>query len=808
MAVTDPLTASPGGRYVGSSPHKLRGDAFLTGRARFVDDVELAGTVHAAILRSPHAHARIRRIDLARARAHPACLAAIDGEGLAAVAGPIPHRTDPRAVGGQQLDVWPLARGKAVWQGEPVAAVVAATRNDAEALLDLIDVEWEPLRPLVDAEAAVAPGVEPIHAGWPDNVLTRIRYAHGDVDAALAAAPHRLADSFAIQRYSTQPIEPRAYLADWDPRGRRLTLHTTAQNPHTNRHTLAQTLRLEEAQIRLLAPDIGGGFGFKMHSYPEEAVACVLSLQLGRPVKWVESRSDALLVGGREHLHRWEVGFDGEGRLLALRDRFLANVGAIISTPGWGMARLSALTAPGGYRVPASEVEATVVITNKGPWNASRGYGKEATALVLEHIADRVAAHLGLDPAEVRRVNFVPAEEFPYRTNSGLRLDSGRYHEALERALAAAGYDEARQEQALARAAGRLPGVGIAFEVTPEAADFPGTMTGGFDTATVRVDPTGRVTVLTGVTTPGTGNDGAVAQVVAGIVGVRTEEVTVVQGDTDSCPFGFGNGNGRSTVMGCGSAQLAAEDVAAKLRIVAAALLGAREDEIELVDGAARVAAAPGRSVPLQQVAFTVYTQAFALARGVEPPLEATRVYRPGNIDHTPDAEGRIQPYTTFSYAVHVALVDVDRETGKVELLRHLVVDDCGTMVNPVAVRGQMVGAVAMGVGAALLEELTYDTEGRLLVDRFKTYLVPRSTDLPEVEVEHMETPSPFTSLGAKGAGEAGVGGAKAAIQNAVLDALSPLGAVVRRMPLTPPNVLRLIREAASAGPATERSHP
>ncbi len=785
--------------YVGASPLKLRGDAFLTGRVRFVDDIDLTGTVHAAILRSPHAHARIVSIDLERARAHPACLAAIDGDRLAAVAGPIPHRTDPRAVGGQQLDVWPLARGKAVWHGEPVAAVVAASRNDAEALLDLIAVEWEPLAPLVDVEEATAAGAAPIHAGWPDNVLTRIRYTEGDVDAALAAAPHRLGDRIDIQRYSTQPIEPRAYLADWDPRERRLTLHTTAQNPHTNRHTLAQTLRLAESQVRVIAPDIGGGFGFKMHSYPEEAVVCVLSLELGRPVKWVESRADALLIGGREHVHRWEVGFDGSGRLLALRDHFLANVGAIIATPGWGMARLTALTAPGGYKVPASDVQATVVITNKGPWNASRGYGKEATALVLEHIVDRIARHLALDPAEVRRVNFVPAHEFPYRTNSGLRLDSGEYHAALELALAASDYEGARAEQARGRAQGRLPGVGIAFEVTPEAADFPGTMTGGFDTATVKMDPSGRVTVLTGITTPGTGNDTAVAQIVADIVGVRVEEISVVQGDTDTCPFGFGNGNGRSTVMGGGSAQLAARDVAAKVRTVAAVLLETDEADVELRDGTA-LARASGRSLPLRDVAFAVYTLAFSTAHMVEPPLEATRVYRPGNIDHTPDAKGRIQPYTTFSYAVHVAVVDVDPETGKVELLRHLVVDDCGTLINPVAVRGQMVGAVAMGVGAALLEELTYSAAGRLLNDRFKTYLMPRSTDLPRIELEHQVTPSPFTSLGAKGAGEAGVGGAKAAIHNAVLDALSPLGAVVLRMPLTPPNVLRMIREAREEG--------
>jgi carbon-monoxide dehydrogenase large subunit len=343
-----------------------------------------------------------------------------------------------------------------------------------------------------------------------------------------------------------------------------------------------------------------------------------------------------------------------------------------------------------------------------------------------------------------------------------------------------------------------LLGIGIAFEMTPEAADFPGTMVGGFDTSTVRIDPSGDVVLLTGITSPGTGNDTAVAQIVADLLGIDPEQVTVVQGDTDVCPYGFGNGNGRSTIMGGGSAHLAALDVRAKLATVAGALLGVAPERLEFAGG--RVADADsGRSAGFSEVAYAAYSEAFARAAGIDPPLEATRVYRPGNIDHTPDDHGRIQPYTTFSNAVHVSVLDVDPETGRITLLRHAVVDDCGTMINPLAVAGQMHGAIAMGIGGALSEELGYDAAGHLLATGFKTYLTPRASDVPRIELAHQVTPSPFTVHGEKGAGEAGVGGSIAAILNAANDALSPLGITLRSLPLTAENVRAAIASAGAA---------
>jgi carbon-monoxide dehydrogenase large subunit len=793
MATATPPAA---GRYVGTSERKQHGDRFLSGRMTYVDDVVLPGTAFAAVLRSPHAHARIRGVDLAAARAAPGVLGAVAGAEAAEHTDPIPHFIDPAVFGGRSTTVRCLAVEKVVYAGQPVAAVVAESAQDAEAALDLIEVDYEPLPVVLDAEAAMAPDAPRLYDGWDDNVVIAIPFAEGDVDAALADAEHTLSDELRIQRYSTQPIEPRGYVASWDPDREAYTFHGACQNPHPLRWVLARALRVDEGRIRVIAPAVGGGFGLKMHGHPEEALVCLLSRLTGRPVKWIEDRSETLLIGGREHVHRFSVGFDGEGRISAFRDHFVANVGALGAAPGWGMAFLTGLGFPTGYKIPHTDVLATVVATNKGPWNASRGYGKEATNLVMERVLDMVAGRLGLDPVEVRRRNLVQPHEFPYKMNSGLNIDSGDYHAALDKAVQLVGLEEVRREQAELREQGRHLGVGFAFELTPEAADIPGTMVGGFDTTTVKMDPSGQVTVLTGVTSPGSGNDTGIAQIVADELGVRLEDVSMVQGDTELCPYGFGNYSGRSMVVGGNSALLAARDIREKLEKVAGVLLESDPADVELAQGMARLRSQPEKAVPIREVAYAVYTLAFAVAAMIEPPLEATRVYKPENISHLPDEKGRIQPYPTYSNAIHVAVVEVDAETGKVDLRRVGVVHDCGTMINPRFVEGQMEGAVAMGAGGALMEQQVYDEDGHLRSDRLKAYLMPRASEIPSIEMAHQVTTSPYTILGTKGAGEAGVGGAQAAIANAVHDALAPFGAVVRQMPLSPPHVLAAIEEA------------
>ena len=792
-----PKAVPEANRYIGQRSKKLKGDLFLTGRAEYINDLELLGTVHMSVLRSPHPHARIKKVDLGKVRSDPRCLAALDGEEAKQHADPIPHFISAAVFGGKHNDVRILAAGKVTYRGQPVAAVVAATRGDADALLDLIEVEYELLPAVIDAADALAADAPLLFDadGWDNNIVIQIPMVEGDFAAAAAAADHVLADEFYNHRYSTQPIETRGYVASWDRRAESYTFYGSAQNPHPLRWLLSSFLRVNESQIRVIAPNVGGGFGLKMPGHPEEGLVCVLSRILGVPVKWIEDRDEALIFGAREHVHRFEVAFNDDGKLVALKNHFVANVGSVSSCPGWGMSFLTALSFPTGYKIPVTDVVVTVVATNKAPWQAARGYGKEGTQVVMERVIELVAETLGMDSAEVRRRNFVGKDEFPYKTNSGLNIDSGDYHQALETALNMLDYDGFRPKQAAALAAGKHIGFGIAFELTPESADIPGTIVGGYDTSTVKMDPSGRVTLLTGVTTPGSGNDGGIAQIVADTLGVKLEEIQVIQGDTDICPYGFGNYSGRSMVVGGNSALLAAREIKTKLAKVASAMLEAAEDDLVFDQGTITVVGTD-KSIAIKDVAYAIYTLAFATAHMVEPPLEATNVYKPGNIIHFPDEKGRIQPYPTYSNAVHVAIVEVDVETGKVELQRFGVLHDCGNMINPTFVEGQMHGAVVMGIGAALSEESSYSADGRLLADRFKTYMMSRASELPMIEVEHQVTPSPFTLLGVKGAGEAGVGGAVAAIVNAVNDAIRPTGARLRRTPASPIHVLAALKEA------------
>jgi len=777
--------------YVGRSERRLGGERFLTGRAGYFGDLDPRGALHCALVRSPHPHARIVRVDVMKALADPSVAAALTGEDAARMAGPIAPAMNPADFGGSAVDVHCLAVEEALYEGHAVAAVAATTHADAVRAASLVEVEYEPLAAVLAAPDALSPGAPTAYSGREDNVVMRHRIHFGDPAAVFESAPRTLSGAVAIQRTATTPIEPRGYFAEWDALTGRLTVVGTIQNPHPERMLLAQSLGIEEERIRVVAPPLGGAFGAKMRGQPESLVVALLSRAAGVPVRWIEDRGETFLLGAREQTHEFELAFDDDGRLLALRVHAVADVGIVGAAPGWGMSFLTALTFPTGYRVHNVEIEMTAVATNKPPWLAARGFGKEASNLVMERALDLVARSLDADPAEIRRLNLVHREKFPFRTATGLNLDSGDYEHALDLALEALDYRSARQAQKRDRAAGRLIGIGIAFELTPEAADIPGTITGGFDTSTVRISPSGTVTVLTGVTSPGGGSDTAIVQVVADRLGVLPETISLVQGDTDRCPYGFGNSSARATLVGSASAALAADDVRAKLLTVAAAILDVDSAAVSIEDG--RAQATDGREVSVAEVARAAYTRAFEVAAGIEPPLEATRSYRPGNIDHVPDAEGRIQPYPTYSYAVHASLLEVDAETGVVKLLRHAVAHDCGTMINPALVEGQMLGGVVMGIGTALSERLAYDDEGHLLTNRFKTYLLPRANDVPPITVVHLETPSPYTLLGAKGAGETGVGGAQAAIANAVDDALQPLGATIERLPLDPPEVLRLI---------------
>lgn len=795
-------TAPAPGTALGASVRKRGGEAFLRGRARYVDDVVLPGMLHAVVVRSEVAHGRILGVDLDAARRAPGVVLAVDGEQAAGRAGPVPYFIDPAARGGRRTDVRCLALGTVVHVGQPVAAVVAGTRRQAEEAAALVRVRYERLPHVLDADRSLEPDAPRVYDEWPDNVVFEKRYGTGDVDLALAGADVVLHEELRIGRTTTAPMETRGYVASWDAATEHLTVHASCQNPHQLRWMLASALGLDETQVRIVTATVGGSFGLKMQGHPEETLVALLSVLAGAPVKWIEDRRECFGAGAREQRHRVTVGARRDGVVLAVRDEVVADTGTLSGQPGWAMPNMSATTMPSGYRVQDVDVHLRVVATNKPPMNAARGFGKDAAHFVMERVLDLVARELDLDPGEVRRRNFIGSVEMPYRTSTGLNIDSGDFHGLLDKVQRRLGYERVRAEQAEARAAGRRIGVGLAFELTPESSDGPGTFVSGFDTTTVRMSVTGAVTVLTGVTTPGGGNDTGLAQVVATELGVPLDWIQLVQGDTDRCPNGFGNFSGRSMVVGGGSAALAARDVRAKLVTIGSRLLEVGEDDVDVVHGAVRLRTDPERSVPVPEVAHTLLTRAFAVGLDVEPVLESTRAYKPGNIDHRPDEHGRIQPYPTYSSCLHAVVLEVDELTGRVGLLDYVMAHDCGTMINPSLVEGQAAGAVVMGLGAALSEQLRFDDDGRLLTDRFKTYLLPRIGEVPVVAMEHQVTPSPFTMHGNKGAGEAGVGGAQAAVANAVEDALSDLGVRVREVPLPPPVVLRLVDEARARGAA------
>jgi carbon-monoxide dehydrogenase large subunit len=747
------------------------------------------GLLAAAFVRSPHAHARLVDIDARAALALPGVQAVVTGADLAATTRAI------RAVmsgGGYKASGWPpLAQGKVRFAGEPVAAVVATDQYRAEDALDAIRVTYEPLPAAVDPEAAMAAGAPVIHAELGDNIIFHTRYEHGDVAGALAAADIRVAATFRHARCSSSPMEGRGVLATVDPVDGMLTVWASTQSPHLMRSGLAEALDLSESRIRILCPAVGGGFGPKMHLYPEDIVVAELARRLRRPVRWVEDRRENLLASAqaRGHVNHVEIGARADGTLLAMRSRLICDSGAYSVYPV--TASLEPLTAagilPGPYKLGALAYDAYAVATNKCPAGAYRGVGMALGTFVRERLVDMVAQRAGLDPAEVRRRNFIDAAELPFATASGLVVDSGNPREALERALH--GGDYAQRRAAPRRTpAGRYRGIGVAAYT-----EFTGMgsatfrrrgmkQVSGHDAATVRVEPTGEVRGFVSAASQGQGHATTFAQVLADELGVPLERVRIVEGDTERCPYGSGSFASRSMVVSGGALVLAARRVRDKVTTIAAHMLEAAREDLVVDHGTIAVRGAPGRAVTLAQVADLAYHPAGGtLPPGVDPALEATHYYDP--------------PPATFSNGAHVAEVEVDAETGQVTLTRHLVVEDCGRIVNPMIVDGQTLGAVAQGIGNALYEEFAYDAGGQPLTTTFMDYIIPGTHEVPPVEVIHVETPPAVSVTGFKGMAEGGTIGSAAAVANAVADALAPLGIEVHELPLTPDRLYRLLKD-------------
>jgi aerobic carbon-monoxide dehydrogenase large subunit len=764
---------SPPLRYTGMRIKRLEDPRLLSGRGRYLDDLALPRMLFASFVRSPHAHARIVRIDAAAARARPGVVAVFTADDLRSAAKPLSPRLDGT---GFTPTAWPaLADGAARYCGEAVAVVVAASPYAAADARELVTVDWEPRPAVATTEQALASR----------QILFERRYRQGDVDGAFARAAIVLRETFDHGRCAPSPLEVRGALADWD--GEALTIWSGNQSPSLMRTALAEALGLPHARVRIITPDVGGGFGLKMQVFPEDVALGALSRRLGRPVKWIEERRENLVAASQARGQRTtvELAAAADGTVLALRSRVMSDNGAYHAYPTTGVLEPlgTASIMPGPYRISAYEFEALALATNKPPLGAYRGVGMTMGAFVAERMLDLLAERLQLDPAEVRRRNLIPRDAYPFTSVTGYTYDSGDYPKALEEALAAVGYEELRREQRAGRADGRLMGIGIACYT-----EYTGMGSAGFrrrgavevpgiEAATVTVDADATVRCSVSFPTQGQGHATTIAQLVADRLGLGLEDVRLERADTAESPRGSGTFASRGTVAMLGSAAVAADQVGDKLRLLAAHQLEAAAHDVELSGGRAFVRGFPDRSVALADIARMAYSPPRGgLPEGVAPGLAATVYYD--------------LPGPTFSGAVHVAVVEVDPDTGRVALKRYALVEDCGRVINPMIVEGQIHGAVAQGIGEALLESVVYDGDGQLLTATLMDYALPRADDLPSFEVSHLETPSPLTPGGVKGMGEGGTIGAPAAIANAVADAVRHLGVQITTLPIRPESLL------------------
>jgi aerobic carbon-monoxide dehydrogenase large subunit len=748
---------------------RLEDPRLLRGAGRYLDDLVLPRMLAVAFVRSPEAHARLVALDTAAARALPGVVAVVTGAELRGLARPLAPRL---AGGGFTPTEWPpLALDVVRFCGEAVAAVVAVTPYVAADARELVGAEYEPLPALVTADAALAAG----------RVLFRRAWRHGDVDGVFESAAIVLRERFTHGRLAAAPMEPRGVVADWD--GETLAVWASTQVPSVLRSTLASALSLDESRIRVVAPDVGGGFGLKTHVFPEDVVVAALARLLGRPVKWLEERREQLTAAAhaREQQVDVELAADAEGLVCGLRARVVSDAGAYHIYPLTGALEPlgSAAILPGPYRAAAYEYEALAVATHKPPLGAYRGVGMTMGAFVMERLLDLLATRLDIDPVEVRRRNVIAPDGYPFTSASGMTYDSGDYPAALDRALALAGYETLRDEQRRARAAGRLVGIGVACytEYTGMGSQVFRRRgmedVRGVEAATVTMDPDGGVRCALSFPSQGQGHATTVAQLVADRLGVPLQRVRLVAGDTAMTPPGAGTFGSRGAVAIGGTVAIAADRLGARLRALAGQCLEVAGDDIVLAAGRAHVRGFPERAVTLTELAQLAYSPPLdGLPAGAEPGLSATVCFDP--------------PGPTFSGAVHVAAVEVDAATGRVRVLRYVVAEDCGPVVNPTIVEGQIHGAVVQGLGEALLESLVYDAAGQLLTATLLDYALPRAADVPALEIGHLETPSPLTPGGVKGMGEGGTIGAPAALANAVADAVRSLGLPVTRLPIDP----------------------
>jgi carbon-monoxide dehydrogenase large subunit len=677
-----------------------------------------------------------------------------------------------------------LAQDRVYYVGHPVAVVVASDRYIARDAADLVEVEYEELGAVTDPEKAIAEGAPAVHPEWPDNVAFTFHQEGGDTDQAFRDADVIVRQRITSQRLIPTAMETRGVIAEWRAGERSLTLHSSTQIPHLLRTLVAGILGMAENLLRVITPEVGGGFGSKLNVYAEEALVAFIAMKIGKPVKWVESRRENFLctIHGRGHVDYFELAAKRDGTMIGLRLKLIQDLGAYHQLLTPAIPTLSVLMLPGLYRFKNVSADIVGVFTNCVPTDAYRGAGRPEATHGIERMVDMLAAELKMDPVELRLKNFVQANEFPYATATGLSYDSGDYEKPLRKALAAVDYTQLRAEQETARAAGKLMGIGISTygeicAMGPSIA-LPA---GGWESATVKVEPSGKVTVLTGASPHGQGEETTFAQIVADELGVPMDDVLVIHGDTSVVQYGIGTFGSRGTAVGGSALYYALQDLKAKMKKFGAMLL---ESEDVTFGGGTCTHAASGKSVSFGEMAVAAY-HAKKLPPNTEPGLVATHFWEPPNF--------------TFPFGAHIVVTEVDRDTGDIAIRRYVCVDDCGRIINPLIVDGQVHGGVAQGLGQALWEQAVYDDSGQLMTGELTDYAIPRAMSMPWIESSHTETPSPVNPLGVKGVGEAGTIGCSPAVVNSVVDALSVLGVRHIDMPLTPEKIWKLIQQGGKA---------
>ncbi|HXP89079.1 MAG TPA: xanthine dehydrogenase family protein molybdopterin-binding subunit [Bryobacteraceae bacterium] len=765
--------------FVGKRIRRREDPRLITGTATYVDDIKLPGMYYAAILRSPHGAAKIRSINIKPALAAKGVVAVFTGKdtehaGMVPCGAALPGlRVPPHHL---------LAMDRVYFVGHPVAAVVAADRYLAADAAELIEVDYDVKQAVADPEKALASGAPAVHPQWPDNTAFTFHQEGGDVDKAFAEADVVVKQRITSQRLVPNAMETRGVVADWRAAERALTVFTSTQAPHTVRSLLAQILGLEENRLRVVAPEVGGGFGSKIDTYAEEILMAFVAMKIHKPVKWIESRRENFLctIHGRGHVDFYEIAAKRDGEITGIKLKIIQDLGAYLQLLTPAIPTLSVLMMPGLYRTKNVRADVVGAFTNCMATDAYRGAGRPEATHGIERMVDMLAAELQMDPVEIRLKNFVHNDEFPFPTATGLVYDSGDYAAPLRKAMEVVDYTKLRAEQADARRAGKLMGIGICtYGELCAVGPSPATPVGGWESAQVKIEPSGKVTVMTGISPHGQGEETTFAQIAADELGVDIDEILVSHGDTSLVQYGIGTYGSRGTAVGGTALYFALQDLKPKIKKWGAMLLDAEEVTFE---GGKCTDHKTGKSVTIQEIAAASY-RAMRLPANTDPGLTATHFWEPPNF--------------TFPFGAHLVVTEVDRATGNIAIKRYIAVDDCGNILNPMLVEGQVHGGVAQGLGQALWEQAVYDDNGQLITGEFTDYTMPRAHMMPFIETSHTITPTTVNPLGVKGVGEAGTIGASPAVVNSVVDALSPLGVRHLDMPLTPEKIWKIVSKAA-----------